>query len=61
MLAAVYIRTQLVTKGFYRLTDGVFVSPSVRTDIYLPTENWLYRRFLQYRWTRLFDEEVYSA
>ena len=62
MLAGVNIRTQQVTKGFYRLTDGAFVSPSVRTDnIYLPTENWVYRLFRQYRWTRLFGEEVYSA
>ena len=63
MLAGVYIRTQWeVTTGFYRRTNGLFVSPLVRTDnIYLPTENWLYHRFRQYRWTRLFGEEVYSA
>ena len=33
MLKSVYIRVQLeVTKGFYRLTDGVIIFPSVRTD-----------------------------
>ena len=45
--------TTCFTKGFYTSTDGVFISPSVRTDnLALPTVNCLYHRYCRYRWTR---------
>ena len=35
------------------ITDGVFISPSVRTDnLPLPTVNCLYHRYRRCRWTR---------
>ena len=44
--------TTSFTKGFSTFTDGVFISPSVRTDsISLPTVNCLYHRYRRYRWT----------
>ena len=45
--------TTCFTKGFYTFTDGVFISPSVRTDnLALPTVNCLYHPYHWYRWTR---------
>ena len=45
--------TTCFTKGFYTFTDGVFISPSVRTDnLALPTVNCLYNRYHWYRSTR---------
>ena len=41
------------TKGFYTFTDGLFISPSVRTDnLALPTVNCLYHPYRRYQWTR---------
>ena len=45
--------TTCFTKGFYTFTDGVFISPSVRTDnLALPTVSCLYHRYRRYQWTR---------
>ena len=45
--------TTCFTKRFYTFTDGVFISPSVRTDnLALPTVNCLYHPYRRYRWTR---------
>ena len=42
--------TTCFTKGFYTFIDGVFISPSVRTDnLALPTVNRLYHRYRRYR------------
>ena len=47
--------TTCFTKRFYTFTDGVFISPSVRTDnLALPTVNCLYHRYRRYRWTLFF-------
>ena len=45
--------TTCFTKEFYTFIDGVFISPSVRTNnLALPTVNCLYHPYRRYRCTR---------